>query len=138
VTSRRARLTQGALLTEAVVHGESFSRKLINQVALRAEEQMESGPGKKSWFTRFRAILRSERDLLKELRELAKVWPPLERAIFECCCLQGISLHDLALATGCTARVLHDHVRSIQFRLRQEIVRQVLTESKPGEKGAIK
>ncbi len=115
----------------AAAGSEPCARKLINRVASRAEERMEDVRAKKSWFTWFRRILRGERGLLSRLREIAKVWSTLERAIFECCCLQGISLHDLALATGCTARVFHDHVRSVQFRLRQEIIRQVLAESRP-------
>ena len=116
---------------EVAANREPRERELINRVASYAEERLASGRKKASWFGWFGRMLRGEKGLLRRLREVARTWPPLERAVFECCCIQGVSMQDLVLATGCTARVLHAHLRNIQFQLRQEIVRQVLLEPRP-------
>ncbi len=110
--------------------GASGLHDLISEVASQAEMRLGYRPGKMGWLAWFSQVLRGEKRLLQNLCAHAKRWPPLEREIFELYYVKGMALADIALLTGCTPKAFHTHLVFIQRRLRMEMIRQVLAESR--------
>ena len=110
--------------------GERAEHRLINRIAASAEAKIACGPEKLGWLAWFGRVLRGQKGLLYHFREIAQLWPPLERAIFELLYIDGVALSDIALMTGCTAKAFHARLQRVQLRLRQEMIRLVLLESK--------
>jgi DNA-directed RNA polymerase specialized sigma24 family protein len=115
---------------KSVAHPIRFERDLISILAARAEQEAGYTPGKVGWLVWFGKILRGEATLLPKLRDAAQSWPPLEREIFEYYFVDRLTLADIALKVGCTAKAFHAHLRFIQRRLREALVKEVLSESR--------
>jgi hypothetical protein len=103
---------------------------VVQRLALRAERRAGFAQKKMGWLSWFGQVVRGEAALLQKLRDTAKLWPPLEREIFESYFVERLSLADIAVIAGCTAKAFHAHLLFIQCRLRETLIREVLFESR--------
>ena len=102
---------------------------IINHVAARAERRAGYKVRKMGWLSWFGKVLNGQESLLQRLRHAARLWPPLEREIFEFYFVDRLALADIALIAGCTPPSFHANLLFIQRRLREALVKEALSES---------
>lgn len=68
------------------------------------------------------AMMRQE--LLAEMRRAASRWPRIEREVFELSYVEGFEPYEIAMVLGVSEDRVQEALRSIQQRLRQEVLEQ--------------
>jgi hypothetical protein len=102
----------------------------VTLLASRAEREAGFAPKKMGWLPWFGRILREDSVVFGRARKDAQEWPPLEREVFEYYFVDQLTLADIARISGCTSQALNAGLLFIQRRLREALVREVLSESK--------
>jgi hypothetical protein len=97
--------------------------EMLQEVSCRAEREIGFQPEKIGWLAWFKNIVSQEKGLLQQFQKVALGWPPLERDLFELYFIGNMELEPIAAT-------LHEPLISIQRRLREEMIRQALYESK--------
>jgi DNA-directed RNA polymerase specialized sigma24 family protein len=102
---------------------EPNEQEILEEVSSRAEREIGFTPEKIGWLAWFKNLVSQEKGLLQRFQKVALGWPPIERDLFELYFIGDMELETIALT-------LHEPLISIQRRLREEIIRQALYESK--------
>jgi DNA-directed RNA polymerase specialized sigma24 family protein len=101
----------------------SLDPDLVEKMACRAEEAVGHQPEKLGWLAWFKRIIHQEKGLLRQFQKVATQWPPVERELFELYFVRGMELDPIAVT-------FHEPLVSMQRRLREEVIKQALYESK--------
>jgi hypothetical protein len=102
---------------------ETNEQEILQEVSCRAETESGFKTGKIGWLAWFKNLVNEKIGLLQQFRKVAVGWPPIERDLFELYFVGDMELEPVAVT-------LHEPLVSIQRRLREEIIRQALYESK--------